>query len=215
MNKWSTQAWNAVCPVYDAIIRHPFVRHLADGTLPVEKFNFYLAQDALYIDNYAKVLSHIASRLDNKAHVADFIRFAQDGVEVEKAMHNVFLRKADIGNVEKSPACLLYSSLLSAQAMAPVEVETAAVLPCFWVYQQVGREITRLSAVDNPFRLWIDTYADETFEASTLRAIEICDELARNASVATVKKMTDIFVLCTKLEWMFWDSAWNLEKWKI
>ncbi|WP_290052152.1 TenA family protein [uncultured Muribaculum sp.] len=215
MKRWSEQVWNAAESVYQAIIRHPFVCQLASGTLPMENFCFYLAQDTLYIDNYAKVLSHIASRLDNKEHVADFIRFAQDGVYVEKAMHDVFLKGFKVGHVGKSPACLLYTSLLSAQATAPVEVETAAILPCFWIYQKVGRAILQQSADNNPFKLWIDTYSDEAFEASTLRAIEICDELACNAGTETVKKMTEMFVLCTKLEWMFWDSAWTLEKWKI
>lgn len=215
MKNWSETTWQSVEPVYNAIVRHPFVQQLADGTLADEKFRFYLLQDALYIDNYARVLAHIASRLSDKSHAADFIRFAQDGVDVEKAMHATFLNGVLPDKARISPTCLLYTSLLSAQATAPVQVEAAAVLPCFWVYQRVGQEVVKRASADNPYRLWIDTYADPQFEQSTRRAIEICDELAAHAGKDTAEAMTKIFTMCTRMEWLFWDSAWNLEKWKI
>ena len=215
MEKWSDTAWQAAAPVYEEILRHPFLQHLADGTLPFEKFRFYLRQDALYLDTYSRVLAHIASRLSDKSHSADFVRFAQDGIDVEKAMHATFLNGALPDKSEMSPACMLYTSVQSAQATAPVETEAAAVLPCFWVYQRVGHEIVKRSVPGNPYQRWIDTYADPLFEQSTLRAIEICDCLAAQTGNNTVAAMTDIFTLCSRMEWLFWDSAWNLEKWKI
>lgn len=216
MKKWSEEAWEKACPVYRKIIEHPFIEELANGTLAPDKFRFYLQQDSLYLSNYAKTLSHIASRLVNKEHIHAFVRFASNGIEVEEALHESFL-KGDIPLPEKiSPACLLYTSLLLSQATAPVEVEAAAVLPCFWVYQRVGREIlARQKGKTNPYAQWIETYADPTFTAATLRAIEICDELAGGTGPEVRERMTDIFVRCTKMEWMFWESAWKQEKWKI
>lgn len=215
MKKWSDGAWEAAAGIYEQILRHPFVTGLADGTLPHDRFMHYLRQDALYLDNYTKVLSHIAARLYDRDDTARFIKFAQDGIAVEQAMHEVFLNGLRPAASEMSPACLLYTSVLSSQATAPVEVETAAVLPCFWVYQKVGRAITARSSADNPYRQWIDTYSDPVFEESTRLAIDTCDRLAAGAGDIIRRRMTDIFALCTRMEWMFWDSAWNLEKWKI
>ena len=215
MKKWSEEAWAAATPVYERILQLPFVKALADGTLPQERFLYYLRQDALYIDNYSKVLAHIASRLTDRDQVADFLRFGIDGVNVEKSMHESYLKGRHLKPADMSPSCLMYCSLLSAQATAPAEVEAAAVLPCFWVYQQVGLEITKCAAAGNPYHTWIDTYADPAFEASTRRAIEICDELAEKTGEDTRRRMTEIFVQCTRMEWLFWDSAWNLETWKI
>lgn len=215
MSTWSQEAWNAAESVYRQILEQPFVRSLADGSLPRDRFIHYIAQDSLYISEYFRVLSHIASRLADSGQAASFIAFAADGVAVEKALHEVFLDKVERPDA-MSPACTLYTSVLKAQAYAPVEVEAAAVLPCFWIYQKVGESIYKShNHTSNPYRTWIETYADPAFEASTRRAIAICDELAANASELTRKAMTDIFVLCAKMEWMFWDSAWNLEKWKI
>ena len=216
MSKWSKEAWTAAASIYAQIIDLPFVRGLADGSLSHERFMHYITQDSLYIGEYFRVLSHIASRLETSSHAADFVAFAADGVAVEKALHESYISLSDRKETAMSPACMLYTSILKAQSYAPVEVEAAAVLPCFWVYQRVGETIyNACTDRTSPYKAWIDTYADPAFKASTQRAIDICDELAQTASPETRAAMTDIFVLCTKMEWLFWESAWNLEKWKI
>ena len=214
-HKWSDGAWSAAEHVYEAIIRSPFVTQLADGTLDMERFVFYLRQDALYIENYCRVLASIASRLPHKDMTETFLHFALDGVAVEKAMHEVFLSRYGEADTQPTPSCLLYMSLLGAQATGPVEVQAAAILPCFWVYLKVGQHIAARAAAANPFAEWIATYSDPAFGQSNQRAIDICDALANEASPEIRRRMTDIFVMATKMEWLFWDSAFNLEKWKI
>ncbi len=214
MTPWSRTAWEAALPVYRQILTLPFVRELAAGTVDRERFAFYLGQDSLYLDVYSRVLAHTASRLASKDHVESFLRFALDGVEVERAMHSTFL-KGDKPR-EMTPACLLYTSVLRAAGASPVEVEAASVLPCFWIYQEVGRSILSQADLDtNPYSQWISTYADPTFAASAARAIAICDELAAGTTDDIRRAMTDIFVRCAKMEWLFWHSAYSLEKWKI
>ena len=63
MKPWSQEAWAAAQPVYEAILAHPFVAALADGTLPREHFMYYLRQDSLYLGEYTRVLAHAASRM--------------------------------------------------------------------------------------------------------------------------------------------------------
>lgn len=216
MNPWSQQAWEAALPVYRKILGHPFVNELASGCLPEDKFRFYLQQDSLYLASYSRVLSHIAARLTRREHIAAFIRFASDGIAVEEALHRSYLQQDFTDPKAVSPTCLLYTSVLGSQATAPVEVEAAAVLPCFWIYQQVGRHIlARQKDTDNPYRQWIQTYADPAFEQSTAQAIALCDQLAAQAHAVLRQRMTDIFVLCTRMEWMFWDSAYRMESWEI
>lgn len=213
--KWSENAWKVAEPVYQAILKQPFVCQLAAGTLPEDKFIFYLGQDARYLESYTKVLAHVASRLPHKQQIADFLKFATDGIAVEQALHEYFLKGAPLP--EKSPTCLMYTAVEESMSYEPVAVEAASLLPCFWIYQKVGEHILT-SAKDlenNPFAAWIKTYGDETFAAATRRAIEICDELAEDASEEVRNRMTEIFLICSRLEWMFWDSAYNFEKWKV
>lgn len=212
--KWSEEAWEAALPIIKKIFELPFVVELADGTLPKEKFLFYLAQDSIYIENYSKVLANIASRLPKQAQCSDFLKFASDGFAVEKALHESYLGH-DSEKAEATPTTLLYNSYETAKCLGPVEVEAASILPCFWVYKEVGEEILRTCSKENPYLHWIETYGDETFAESNRSVIEICDELASEASEKVRAQMTEAFVMATKMEWMFWDSAYNLEKWKI
>lgn len=215
MTKWSNEAWQAALPLYNRILEHPFIKELCAGTLDREVFNRYLRQDALYIENYSRVLANIASRLPRMDQVASFLDFAKDGVAVEEEMHKSYLADTDMSRVVKSPTCQLYCSLLSAQTNAPVEVAAASILPCFRVYHEAGRHIKANSKEGNPYSKWIDTYDNPYFDSSNNRAIEICDELAGNTSADIRRAMTRIYVEATRLEWMFWDSAYSGEGWKL
>lgn len=207
---WSLDAWDAAEHIYRAILELPFVRALADGTLPRRTFDRYIGQDSLYINRYCKVLAHIASRLPDADMTAAFLDFAKDGVFVEQQLHSMYITDRP---ETMSPACLFYTSVLTAQSQSPVEVEAASVLPCFWVYLKVGKHIAATAAADNPYHEWIATYSDPAFDASCDRAIAICDALADQTSPEIRQRMTDIFVLCTRMEWLFWHGAFEDLRW--
>ncbi len=213
---WSKSAWEKAQSIYDQIIMMPFVKGLIDGTLDQEKFNFYIAQDLKYLENFGRTLSLIAARAHSKNYVLDFIRFAEGAIVVESALHISYLS----GQAEKnevSPACHHYNSfLISTAAIAPVEVAMAAILPCFWVYKEVGDYIFHHQNKDgNPYQNWINTYSGEEFGIVVKKAILICDEVATTCTSEQREAMTDAFLIGCKLEWIFWDSAWRLEKWPI
>lgn len=213
MPLWSHEAWSLATPVYEAILRHPFIKELAAGTLPEATFRRYIAQDRLYLNDYCKVLAHIASRLHSVADTDLFLAFARDGVAVEKALHSIYVAE---GTEEKSPACLFYTSLLRSQAYEPVEVEAAAVLPCFWIYREVGRHILSIATLDgNPYADWIRTYADEAFSRSTDLAIDACNRLAAASTPRVQSAMSRVFLDAARLEWLFWDSAYSNAAWSV
>jgi len=67
----------------------------------------------------------------------------------------------------------------------------------------------------NPYQSWIDTYSGDYFAKAVNTAIAICDDIAAENTSAQQTKMINTFVMATKMEWMFWDSAYQLDKWKI
>lgn len=216
--KWSEKTWNAALPIYNEILKMPFIAELMNGTLNNEKFVFYIQQDALYLAEYGKVLAGIASRLNNAQHIDAFLHFAGDTMSVEKALHETFIQSYNTTDkLEASPICLLYTSYLHKQlASKPIEVALAAVLPCFWIYKEVGDYILEnQNKSDNPYQSWIDTYGGEDFNRAVRQAIEICDQVADKCTSEQQEEMTKAFVMCSKMEWLFWDSAYRLEKWPV
>ena len=215
--KWSEKTWEQTLPVYNRIIELPFIKELITGELDKEKFHFYIKQDAIYIAEYGKILTAIASRLEKIKDIEAFMHFAADSIAVEKALHESYLKTDEPSHNEASPCCLLYTSYLHKQlATAPVEVALAAVLPCFWIYKEVGDFILlNQTKSENPYQEWINTYGGEDFAESVATAISICDEYALNCTEKQQKIMTQAFITCSRMEWMFWNSAWELEKWPV
>lgn len=206
--KWSAGAWRAAENHYKEILELPFIKEMAAGTLGMDRFLCYIRQDNLYINEYCRVLAHIASRLPDFADVETFLGFGADGVAVEKGLHAMYTNEENAPAM--SDACLLYTSFLKAQAYQDVAVEAASILPCFWVYQKVGEhQLATYKKEDNPYADWIACYSDPAFDISTQKAIDICDRLAEDAGEAVRRRMTEVFVECTRLERVFWQSAYD------
>lgn len=216
---WTNKAWDRVAPLYDKILSMPFNQELAEGTLPIEKFTFYIAQDAHYLMEFGRALAIIGGKMVKPEYMLAFSNFASGAVVVERALHSHYFNVFGVKeSVHPSPACMLYTQfLLSKASLANVEESVAAVLPCFWVYKKVGDHIYSLQqpGSNNPYREWINTYSGEEFGESVRQALEICDALASTASVAQQNVMLDAFEMATRLEWMFWDSAYRLEGWRV
>jgi len=207
--------WDRISEIYEAIIDHPFNRELAQGTLPAEKFEFYIKQDALYLVDFARALAIVGAKALLPERILDFLEFAKEGLIVERGLHEEYSRRFDVTlDAKQAPACFAYTNYLIATAShRSFEEAVSALLPCFWIYREVGMHIVGQSVPGNPYQLWIDTYAGEEFGAAVRRAIEITEEVAGSATGETRHRMTEAFVLSSRLEWMFWDSAYRMESW--
>jgi len=218
---FSTEAWQRIAPLYDAILDLPFNRELAAGTLSRERFTFYMLQDAHYLTYFARALAITAARAPDNEALIQFAASAREAVVVERALHEGFFEQygispAEAAAAEPSPTCAHYTHYLLAVAHnAPYEVSVAALLPCFWIYWEVGKHLLATASPDNPYQAWIDTYADEAFAEGVRKVIAISDRVAADASAPVRDQMSRAFVRASQLEWMFWDSAYHLERWPI
>ena len=215
---WSEQAWDRVSPIYTKILALPFNTELSNGRLPIEKFVFYLAQDAYYLLEFGRTLSAISSRMQDADLVLAFAGFSTGAIFAERSLHESYFIEFGLDSrVQPSPSTLLYTNyILSQAAYANVEVAAAAVLPCFWIYKAVGDYIfAQQNGDQNPYKRWIDMYAGTEFAAAVEKAIALTDQLAAGANAEIREKMWLAFEMATRLEWMFWNSAYEQEKWKI
>src|SRR5258705_6893728 len=87
---FTTELWRSIAPIYTAILRHPFVAGLTDGSLPRESFRFYAVQDALYLRDFARALSIAAARAPQDGWIIMFNEHAAGALKVERALHEGF-----------------------------------------------------------------------------------------------------------------------------
>lgn len=227
---FSAELWDATRHIRSGIDALPFLVALEDGSLPRHRFTYYMAQDAAYLAKYAVALQAAAGLADlaDVADVADVAGSAAEtefwaasainAVAVERELHAAHV--ADFDAVIASPTCTAYTSYLLSLVAGGGSYASlvAGLLPCFWIYEDVGRRLLERVGADlagHPYADWIGTYGDPEFAASTARARAIFDRLARDASPAVRAEMHAAFTTASRYEWMFWDAAWRTEAWPI
>lgn len=219
MASFSEAAWQRTARLRRAIHELPFNTELAAGTLSAERFRFYIVQDAVYLSQYSRTLAIAGAKAPDGPSLQTFVTSALGVVTVERALHERYLAEfgvdaAQLATAEPSPDCLAYTSFLLAAAYHdPWEVLVAALLPCFWIYWDVGCAIAKRSAQDNPYRAWIETYADEAFGEKVREVIAITDRAAAAATQDVQGRMTGAFVRASLYEWLFWDGAHQRRGW--
>ena len=217
--RFSKEAWERNAALRAAIHDLPFNRELSAGTLAPERFRFYITQDALYLGQFSRCLAIAAAKAPDPALLQSFAQSALRAVAVERALHERYLRQfgidpATLVAAEPAPDCLAYTNFLTATAYRePWAVLVAALLPCFWLYWDVGRAIAAKAAPDNPYRAWIDTYADPGFGAAVEAVIAVADEAADAATASGRSEMRGAFILACRYEWLFWDGAYRRRAW--
>ena len=214
---YTDQLWKAAAHVYQEILAHPFNQSLMNGTLEADPFKFYINQDALYLQDFGRALALIAAKSHDAQKLQQFAHFAEGTVLVERELHNHYFQQFGINpTTVKSPTCTLYTSfLLNKASLEAYEIGIAALLPCFWIYREVGNYIYNKATPDNPYQEWLDTYAGDEFSKLVDQAIRITDEVAASASQTVFEGMQEAFIYSTRLEWMFWDSAYRQETWPV
>lgn len=217
MSNWYETISDQTEIILEKIKKHPFILELMDGTLSEEIFHFYINQDALYLAEYKKILAVVGTRCIDENETQFYLDSATGIIHVENILHQNFL-KSQAFNHEPSPTCELYTSYLSRIVHThSIEEGLAAVLPCFTIYKQVGDYIleNQTNRENNPYQDWINTYGGEDFAQSVDKAVTITNTYAENANESILSKMNLAFEKASKLEWMFWDSAYHKETWKI
>lgn len=208
--QFSQLAWQRNQGVYQAITTHPFNQELRNGQLASDKFIYYIQQDYLYLQEYARILAKIAAKTERET--LRFLEFAQGiFINEQQGLHQHYLQES-AAQITTSPsiACLGYTSYLHAASNDSVEVAIAAVLPCFWIYYRLGCEIQQsANRKDNPYQRWIDTYAGEDFAASVNDILKIADDYYLNSGTAIRHKMLSAFTTSTHWEYYFWDDAYH------
>ncbi|MEW6583917.1 MAG: TenA family protein [Actinomycetota bacterium] len=213
------EVWEVIAPVHRRILGHPFVRGLTDGTLPGDAFARYVVQDALFLADYARALALCGARAPGRADVDMFCRHASEAVAVENALHDRLLGELgvspeDMGAASPSPTCLAYTSfLLSSCALADWPEAVGAVLPCYWIYWEVGKELARAGSPDPRYAAWIATYGGEEFGDAARAAIGAADRALTDAGPAARRRAHARALTAARLEWRFWDAALRDERW--
>ncbi len=208
----------AARPIWDRCLAHPFVTGIGDGTLPAEKFQYFMLQDYLYLFDYARVFALGVVKARDAALMRTFAQNVDAILGGEMNIHRAYMERLGISEAQVlavKPALdnLSYTHymLSVAERGGPAEI-AAAILACSWSYAEIGQTLAKIpGAAEHPFYgEWIQGYASRDYDATNRALIELMDRLAAGAPEEELKYLEEIFVNCSRYELGFWDMAWEL-----
>lgn len=209
---WSKEVWKKSSRIYDSILGLKFLKELSEGILSNDAFGRYIAQDEIYLKNYYHQMNMLAALMEEEHDRNLFLSFAQSGMEGEKALHDMLIEKYGIDTeVEASKVTAGYNAhICEGIATGDPCVALASVLPCMWIYNQVGLHILNHSKLEgNPYKDWILEYGKEEFTTGVNKVLEMIDGWAAKADMETRRKMDYYYLKAALYEYAFWDYGYH------
>ena len=140
----SQRLFEKVKDIWEECNHHPFIQELAKGTLPIEKFRFYMIQDHLYLMQYAKLFALGLVKSKKEEDIRSFASLISSTIDTENAVHRDYLKRLGITRemIDSAKMGLLNESytnyMLSIGFKDGLAEIAAAVLSCSWSYKFIG-----------------------------------------------------------------------------
>lgn len=204
---WTAALWAAGGETWHQILDLPFVRALGDGTLDEDLFAFYLDQDALYLRDYSRALATLSARADTAEAQVHWAAGAHEAIAAESQLHEGWLaNRARLGG--PSPITMGYTNFLRASAAGDdYVVGAAAILPCYWLYEEVGAVLSSQNHADHPYAEWLSMYGGEEFAADVARSLAEVERAFEAASPAQHVRAAQAYLSACVYEREFFDQA--------
>lgn len=199
----------AINPIYDQVLKHPFIVQLTSGTLDKQIFQFYLLQDQQYLCSFYDVIGIITQNCAERDEKQVLTGLAESIKAEMKQLHTEQLSLVvGAGPSKQSPACFLYMQFLLAEAKRDYLSGLAAILPCYWIYNRLARALMP-DDVNHPYLSWFLQYANQQTDRDVCLLMDLCDKhyvlldaKEKLNMIATIKR-------ASVFEWCFWDDAFH------
>ena len=215
--KLSERLLDAVQEIWAAYNVHPFVLGIQNGTLVREKFRWYIIQDYLYLQDYARAFA-IGVAKAGSVEIANLFGKYISLMNGEMDIHSGYLARLgvtleEIESVSRALDSLSYTSYMLRVAYEEGEAEIlAAILACAYSYEFIAGNIVRnnpQSVNDAFYGDWIRSYTSETYAQDNRVLMETLNELTAAYTQKQLQHIIDIFVACSRYELTFWEMSWQ------
>jgi thiaminase/transcriptional activator TenA len=211
------QLKEACATEWDEYTHHEFVHSIADGSLQLEAFRFYLVQDFLFLKHFARAYALAVYKSD---HLEDMRAAAASTTAIlgETGVHLKYcadwgLNENDIVATPEAPETTAYTRFVLERGMAGDLLDLhVALSPCAVGYAEIGRLIVEELGpkARNPYQDWIDVYAGEEFGDGAAAQVTMLDrQLALRGGPGRFDGLVETFRTATRLERDFWQMGLN------
>lgn len=207
----------ATTDLWKAYNEHPFVLGIQNGTLDRNKFRYYMIQDYLYLEDYAKTFA-VGVAKAKSLRIANLFAKYISVMNGELDVHNGYFARLGVTQEEinatpRSLDNLSYTSYMLRVAYEEGEAEIlTAILSCAYSYEIIAKNIMRnnpISINDEFYGDWIKGYASQGYAEENAILLDELNRLTENYTEKQIQHLVDIFVACSRYELAFWEMSWK------
>ncbi|MGM0389482.1 MAG: thiaminase II [Natrinema limicola] len=209
-------------PIWEAILKHPMVSQLGEGTLDEAPFRYWVRQDYVYLIEYARVFAHGAAMAPDLERMGTFAELLDSTINTEMDLHRSYaetfgISEAELEATEPSPTTQGYTDFLVRTAATGTFGDLiAALLPCMWGFNVTGKRLAEQGRPDHEgYAEWVDMYAGEEFTELTEWCKDLMNEVWAESTPDKRDRYRELFRTSARYEYRFWDAAWRQEEWSI
>ncbi|MFC6827172.1 thiaminase II [Halopelagius fulvigenes] len=208
--------------IWTAIVEHPMVERLGEGTLDEDPFREWVRQDYYYLREYGRTFALAASSARRLDRMGTFAELLHSTLNTEMDLHRSYAAEFGISEDEleatdPSPTTRAYTDfLVRTAAVETFGDAVAAVLPCMWGFNETARRLAADGVPDHDqYAAWIEMYEGEEFTELTDWCLDLMDEVAEESTAADRERYRERFLTSARYEYRFWDAAWRRESWEV
>lgn len=219
---FTDRLYEAVEPIWEAQLEHPFVRGIADGSLEEARFRNWVEQDYRYLQEFARVFAWAATKARDLDSMGWYASMLDLTLNTEMDLHREYasrfgLSPDDLEAVEMWPTTQAYTDfLVRTSADGDLVDLLAALLPCSWGYAHIGTSLAEgPEPEDDRYAEWIETYSSEEFLEGARWLREELNRLAGDLPEREQQRLEEIFLRSSQYEYEFWEMCWEGEEWTV
>ncbi|MDB5633852.1 MAG: hypothetical protein JWR49_2707 [Tardiphaga sp.] len=196
---------------------HPFTNAMADGSLAEAAFRHYLAQDYLFLIEFARAYALAIYKSPALVDMREAAAGLSAILDVEMDLHVKLcagwgLSPRDLERTPPAAEMLAYTRyVLDTGMRGDLLALKVALAPCVIGYAEIATRLAarpNADAATNPYRLWIAEYAGAPYQEVAAKAQAQLDRLADlYATPAREAELIVIFKEATRLEAEFWEMG--------
>lgn len=194
------------------IIEHPFNVELANNTLNIENFKFYIQQDAFFVADYVRTVLSIASKMESCNNIVPLIEVAQGGIEIIRVLCDHYFAVYSINRGEKSLECFNFTNFLLSTSYSDIYEAVTVIYSCRFIYKVVIGSMRSKIKKNNRYKDWFDFFGSSLMESGCVALEDIVDEYCNKARESERTRMLELFKITAQFELDFWNSAYNFSK---
>jgi len=216
---FTTIARSKTEPYWEGSFGHPFIKELQKGSLDEKIFRYYLIQDDYYLKHFSRLYQLVGDKADDQ-YLKDLLYTNAHDLKIgEQAIREVFFDQLGIdpnasSHTKIAPTAYHYVSHMYRQlSESNAAIAAASLLPCAWLYHDIGEQLIKQGSPTPIYQQWIETYATEEATQKLNSECQVLNRHYDNSSLEDQQKMVNAFVISSQMEYAFWEMAYTFETW--